>query len=462
MAAVSVNQINVNLDDDDEIDVLSFSAYCGLVAAYSPLTYDPNVKPIGKEHSERASSVKGKGANLSTWSLFVEKECAYVTFRGSTTMDDWLVDLSATPAMVKTSDPQKVIYVHGGCKNVIENEFDNILFELRKLGTKAKTVCSTGHSLGAALAQVFATIYAFLPPDQQPLPLRSKIYTFAGPMALWIDNVIDNSDLLDSKFHCVNFVNNNDVVPRLLCRSTPAIISYLLKNLTGKNAFLNGLVSLITPAIEDKVEEFKIVSGFSPLAIYSELLVPYFEPKVVTYTREASQPSPYDVIIGKSIMGLNIDDHNTARYFNNLSLCGKINEVTKKWANTFTIKLAGMELYLSASNGRDIALSDTVQDKWELLPDSGNVIRHVNTGKFLGISSTFLDSQVRLTVQNQAISWTVVSRYNGTFECKSGVLAVSRVFGDVVKGDLLCLAYQALASTASSKWSVTNTVRLEE
>ena len=73
--------------------------------------------------------------------------------------------------------------------------------------------------------------------------------------------------------------------------------------------------------------------------------------------------------------------------------------VNVRQANTFTIKLAGKELYISASNGRDIALSDIEQDKWELLPDSGNVIRHANTGKFLGISSTFLDSQVRLTVQ---------------------------------------------------------------
>ena len=248
-------------------------------------------------------------------------------------MDDWLVDLSATPAKVKTNDPNKIIYVHGGCKNVIENEFDNILFHLRQLGTKAKTVCSTGHSLGAALAQVFATIYSFLPQDQQPLPLRPKMYTFAGPMALWTDNVANHSALLDSKFQCVNFVNNNDVVPRLLCRSTPAITTSLLSSIAGKNAFLNGLVSLISPSIEDKVEEFKIVSGFSPLAHTSELLVPDSKPpKAVSHTRESSQLS-YDVIIGKPINQLNIDDHNTARYVYHLSLCGKLNEATKKWVS---------------------------------------------------------------------------------------------------------------------------------
>ena len=30
---------------NNEIDVISFSAYCGLVAAYDPSIYDPNVRP---------------------------------------------------------------------------------------------------------------------------------------------------------------------------------------------------------------------------------------------------------------------------------------------------------------------------------------------------------------------------------------------------------------------------------
>jgi hypothetical protein len=111
-----------------------------------------------------------------------------------------LVDLSATPAKLETNVPEKVIYVHGGCKNVIDNELDSIIYQLKQLGTKVKSVCPTGHSLGAALAQIFAATYAFLPPDQQPFPLRSKIYTFASPMALWTENVDKDFDLVDSMF----------------------------------------------------------------------------------------------------------------------------------------------------------------------------------------------------------------------------------------------------------------------
>ena len=68
----------------------------------------------------------------------------------------------------------------------------------------------------------------------------------------------------------------------------------------------------------------------------------------------------------------------------------------------FTIFLSSSssstKLYLAASNGHDIAL-DTAEDKWELLPNIGNLIRHISTGKFLGSSTIPLDSTVKLTDQ---------------------------------------------------------------
>ena len=246
-------------------------------------------------------------------------------------MDDWLIDLSATPAKLQTNDPKRIIYVHGGCKNVVDNEFDNILSHLQQLGPKAKSVCFTGHSLGAALAQIFAATYAFLPRDQQPLPLRAKIYTFACPMVLWTEHVDNNIDLVDSAFQCVNFVNENDVFPRLLSCSTPAISRIVLRKLSTRNGFVQGIADMVGPLIEGKMREFKIITSFSPLAQISELLVPA-ERTSQSYSRVSSQQSPC-TIIGKSIMDMNIDDHSAVRYVNNLSICGKFNAATKKWVS---------------------------------------------------------------------------------------------------------------------------------
>ena len=128
------------------------------------------------------------------------------------------------------------------------------------------------------------------------------------------------------------------------------------------------------------------------------------------------------------IKDLTVDDHNTALFVGNLSICNKFNESMRKWVsrracpelflyysacsiilNNAVLKMryrrilsvlaCPVHLSPKASNSQDIAL-ETAEDMWELLPDnSGNVIRHVSTGKYHGTSLIPLDSTVRLTDQ---------------------------------------------------------------
>ena len=72
----------------------------------------------------------------------------------------------------------------------------------------------------------------------------------------------------------VNFVNDRDVVPRLLSQSTAAISVAALKNAVTKNGLVNGLVQMVGRSIENKVDDFMIIAVFSSLAQISELLVP--------------------------------------------------------------------------------------------------------------------------------------------------------------------------------------------
>lgn len=71
----------------------------------------------------------------------------------------------------------------------------------------------------------------------------------------------------------VNFVNDRDVVPRLLSQSTAAISVAALKNAVTKNGLVNGLVQMVGRSIENKVDDFMIIAVFSLLAQISELLV---------------------------------------------------------------------------------------------------------------------------------------------------------------------------------------------
>ena len=63
-------------------------------------------------------------------------------------------------------------------------------------------------------------------------------------------------------------------VPRLLPQSTAAISVAALKNAATKNGLVNGLVQMVGRSIENKVDNFMIIAGFSSLAQISELLVP--------------------------------------------------------------------------------------------------------------------------------------------------------------------------------------------
>jgi hypothetical protein len=70
-----------------------------------------------------------------------------------------------------------------------------------------------------------------------------------------------------------------------------------------------------------------------------------------------------------------------------------------RYRRILSVLACPVHLSPKASNGQDIAL-ETAEDMWELLPDnSGNVIRHVSTGKYLGTSLIPLDSTVRLIDQ---------------------------------------------------------------
>ena len=51
------------------------------------------------------------------------------------------------------------------------------------------------------------------------------------------------------------------------------------------------------------------------------------------FTRLTSSPQQKDVIIGILIKDLTVDDHNTALFVGNLSICNKFNESMKKWVS---------------------------------------------------------------------------------------------------------------------------------
>lgn len=81
----------------------------------------------------------------------------YVSFRGSLTLQSWIVDLSIAKTSY-TSYPECDCEVHSGFYGAIRAVFPDVLAEVKRLKSLHSTyaVKVTGHSLGGALAQLTA------------------------------------------------------------------------------------------------------------------------------------------------------------------------------------------------------------------------------------------------------------------------------------------------------------------
>ncbi len=121
-----------------------------------------------------------------------------VVFRGTepTQISDILADLKAWPSFSETRGK-----VHDGFKDEL-NKIEDLILEWMP-SKKDKTVICTGHSLGAAMASIFAARLHDRDNDVE-------LYTFGSPRVgdkLWAKQFED--------IKAYRFINNNDIVCRV-------------------------------------------------------------------------------------------------------------------------------------------------------------------------------------------------------------------------------------------------------
>jgi len=130
---------------------------------------------------------------------------AFVSFRGTSDVEDWLADLDAVP-----DDYLPVSgfgQVHAGFQEVYELVRKSIAANLPTATAGCDEILITGHSLGAALAVLAAPdIFRSMPPNQ----LEPRLITFAGPRVGLPDFVTAFNAAIESCFRVVNFL---DIVP---------------------------------------------------------------------------------------------------------------------------------------------------------------------------------------------------------------------------------------------------------
>ena len=132
---------------------------------------------------------------------------AFVSFRGTSDIEDWVADIDAIPAgylPIATFGQ-----VHSGFQDVYQLIRGSIAAKLATATAGCDQILITGHSLGAALAVLAAPdISRNMPPNN----IEPRLITFGGPRVGLSDFAAAFDAAIESCYRVVNFL---DIVPYL-------------------------------------------------------------------------------------------------------------------------------------------------------------------------------------------------------------------------------------------------------
>jgi triacylglycerol lipase len=130
---------------------------------------------------------------------------AFVSFRGTQDLADWLQDLDAVTE--NYAQLPGFGQVHAGFQDVYQLCRASIAANLAEACLGCDQILITGHSLGAALAVLAAPdVFRNMPPNT----IEPRLITFAGPRVGLSDFATAFNTLIESCFRLVNFL---DIVP---------------------------------------------------------------------------------------------------------------------------------------------------------------------------------------------------------------------------------------------------------
>ncbi|MGB6208629.1 lipase family protein [Mycobacterium sp.] len=130
---------------------------------------------------------------------------AFVSFRGTADVEDWLADLDAVPGDYRPVSGFG--QVHTGFQDAYQLVRNSVATNLAGATAGCDEILITGHSLGAALAVLAAPdIFRSMPPNK----IEPRLITFAGPRVGLPDFVTAFNAAIESCFRVVNFL---DIVP---------------------------------------------------------------------------------------------------------------------------------------------------------------------------------------------------------------------------------------------------------
>lgn len=203
------------------------------LAEVSRASYDAPDDQVSEIKKIGATTVKPLVVGLAHGVVASNDKVVVIGFRGTKVPADWLTD--ATIIGHRTGDGK----IHRGFFNVVDAIYKEAFNEAIRQGAKEKTVWITGHSLGGAMAIVFAH-RSYTESELDP----TAIITFGQPLAFSNSLAQFLLDKFDTRY--IRFVNSWDPVPRLLPNYRHAGSRIYMQN--GEFAFRKPMLSYSAPA----------------------------------------------------------------------------------------------------------------------------------------------------------------------------------------------------------------------
>jgi triacylglycerol lipase len=159
---------------------------------------DPHPAVVAMAKGSNVFGLMGRNTDTRT---------AFVSFRGTQDLADWLQDLDAVPE--DYAPIGGFGQVHDGFQDVYQLVRGSIAANLATACAGCDQILVTGHSLGAALCVLAAPdIFRNMPPNT----IEPRLITFAGPRVGLSDFATAFNSVIESCFRVVNFL---DIVPHV-------------------------------------------------------------------------------------------------------------------------------------------------------------------------------------------------------------------------------------------------------
>ena len=270
-------------------------------------------------------------ADIANWAIYQKSDTLYLIFRGTANRSDQVVDVAVTPLNM-TFDG--VVYsLHMGFWGAVTNAYSLILKHLLHFASKnINKLVISGHSLGGALAQLFALKYHYDVVRRDEKPEIISVVTYAAPQSC----IEDLSSSFPLKNKCINYVCVDDPVPCLASFVDHQHSGRFLRNMAMNTSFVAALFTKQFNSLRVAMAPVAYLKNYHSLV--NSVLI---SPRAVTLCHQTPKEHHAHIqqLTAQQVDHLNTDSHSMLFYLGEMKTLHLLTAQTASWVKNMYVEL---------------------------------------------------------------------------------------------------------------------------